>query len=296
MCIPAQVYRESESINVSTSLLIVSMDVAVGKNCFEKLSALSLSGSLARIFFDKAHVPFHYREFRSKLYNTVHQFSNIGVQLICLTGTAPPDLAGDIMAVYGLEPNSFVTVRAKSTTRDNLQYSVITCPSSHQLQTSIEQCVSQLRSVGAAKDLILIFCALLAQLNQLSALLGCPSYHARLDAAVKTSILDDFFNAAPGCTVLCTTSALTHGINSPNICHVIHAYTPYTLLKFAQESGRAGRDGNRASSIVFTVVPGAGDVDSPTTVDYIRSSCPCRRLVLQTHLDGSASRCKASQA
>ncbi|CAC5391208.1 recQ [Mytilus coruscus] len=51
--------------------------------------------------------------------------------------------------------------------------------------------------------------------------------------------------------VIIATTAFGMGINVPDIRYVIHWGAPRSLNGFMQESGRAGRDGNAAFSIVY---------------------------------------------
>ncbi|KAF7174543.1 hypothetical protein CNMCM5623_007767 [Aspergillus felis] len=66
--------------------------------------------------------------------------------------------------------------------------------------------------------------------------------------AVVAFIQDHIQRAAGGkfmgaSLVIAATSALGMGVDIPNICSIIHIGTPRMLLDYAQESGRAGRDG-----------------------------------------------------
>ena len=53
--------------------------------------------------------------------------------------------------------------------------------------------------------------------------------------------------------VMVATSAFGCGIDVATVRCVIHARAPQTLLDFIQESGRAGRDGSTADSVVLNV-------------------------------------------
>jgi Lhr-like helicase len=62
-------------------------------------------------------------------------------------------------------------------------------------------------------------------------------------------------------TVIAATSALGMGVDIPNICSIIHIGTPRTLLDYAQESGRAGWDGQRSEVVI--IQPAGWDAPAP---------------------------------
>lgn len=59
----------------------------------------------------------------------------------------------------------------------------------------------------------------------------------------------DWMNAEA--EVMAATSAFGMGIDKPNVRFVIHLSLPTSMLAYAQESGRAGRDGGRAWCTIF---------------------------------------------
>jgi RecQ family ATP-dependent DNA helicase len=88
------------------------------------------------------------------------------------------------------------------------------------------------------------------------------SFHAGLDPTVRESIQRTFITPPmPNLTtavtlrgsfnIICATTAFGMGIDMPTVRFVAHYGLPRGLESFVQESGRAGRDGKAAASVVF---------------------------------------------
>ena len=77
--------------------------------------------------------------------------------------------------------------------------------------------------------------------------LGCDAFFSKqhdLDGILSR------FRQTPG-SVIVATNALGMGIDIPDIRSVIHLGQPRTILDYAQESGRAGRDGFPSEAIII---------------------------------------------
>jgi hypothetical protein len=86
------------------------------------------------------------------------------------------------------------------------------------------------------------------------------------------------------------TSALSAGFDYAHVRLVIHVDEPSSLIDFAQESGRAGRDGKEAYSLVLLARRWKPQAAKDTTVEkkalyrYLLGQ-DCRRTCLSAHLD-----------
>ena len=69
--------------------------------------------------------------------------------------------------------------------------------------------------------------------------------------------------------VICTV-AFGMGINCPNVRQVVHWGAPADIESYMQETGRAGRDGQLASAVIFV---GKGDFKPQLVDDDIRKYC-----------------------
>ena len=81
-------------------------------------------------------------------------------------------------------------------------------------------------------------------------------YHAGLDSEVRMQKQIDWQEDKT--RVLVSTTAFGMGIDKPNVRFVLHAYLPFSLEEFYQESGRAGRDGLSSESVM---IYHPGDID-----------------------------------
>ncbi|MDY7029076.1 MAG: helicase-related protein, partial [Spirochaetota bacterium] len=97
-------------------------------------------------------------------------------------------------------------------------------------------------------------------------------YHAGLERAEKKQIEDWFFGSNTG--ILCATTAYGMGVDKKNIRTVIHQDLSSSVEAFLQESGRGGRDGAPAYSIVL--LPPGGSASGTTDRQNLRQEALAR--------------------
>lgn len=94
----------------------------------------------------------------------------------------------------------------------------------------------------------------------------------------KEQVMSSFMSKDSRLRLLIATSAFGLGIDCPDIRRVFHWGLPTNVEEYVQESGRAGRDGIFAESILFE-----GKVGKHATQrikDYVSNSTVCRRKIL----------------
>jgi superfamily II DNA helicase RecQ len=94
---------------------------------------------------------------------------------------------------------------------------------------------------------IVIYGNSVAKVKTLAEKFSCDAYYH--NAVGKASILADFMASKQ--QVIVATSALGIEVDILNIQYIIHVDWPRTILDYAQESGRAGRDGVRSEAIII---------------------------------------------
>lgn len=115
--------------------------------------------------------------------------------------------------------------------------------------------------------------------------------HADLPLDVKNHNLEQWGVSSE---VMLTSSILGLGFHRPNLRGTIHWGLPRNLVDFAQESGRVGRDGRKGWAKVLwyekEAKPIIDDWGKGLLIDALESK-GCRRLMLDTFLDGQGTNC-----
>jgi superfamily II DNA helicase RecQ len=137
-----------------------------------------------------------------------------------------------------------VTVRASSS-RPEIVYTVSPSPPVH--DSAIPQAVAswfrtQLeKPLQSSKSQVLIYVPKKSIGVELAKTMGVPFFESGTCENEKVAIFNDFRHGR--LQTLVATAAFGAGIDIPTVDLVIHAGSPRSLVDFAQESGRAGREG-----------------------------------------------------
>ena len=140
---------------------------------------------------------------------------------------------------------------------------------------------------------IIVYCRSVTKTKELAEILGGTAYFREVgDHEHKRRLLDQLISGHE--QVFTATNALGIGIDQASIRVVIHVGIPRSMASFAQESGRAGRNGLPSESIIMW--PGRPDRQGWLWPDNSESinreirpfvdGSRCRRVVLDLVMDG----------
>lgn len=170
-------------------------------------------------------------------------------QALLLTATATSHVIDDMSAEFQIDKTNIITTGFY---RDNLNLSVYPCAENDKLKF-LGHYIHSHQGEAAIVYVTLQKTAekITAWLNQNKCSAEAPveAYHAGLKSDVRAAIQERFMASKTHCIV--ATIAFGMGIDKNNIRHIIHYDLPKSIENYAQEIGRAGRDGRSSHCILL---------------------------------------------
>jgi superfamily II DNA/RNA helicase len=212
------------------------------------------------------------------------ELARVETQMVLLTATLPPckeELLWKRMSWTADEVKLF----RMPTTRKNIRYTVVRLGNRLRREEHdgfIANMVTRMHGKG------IVYCKAKTRVKEIAkgGLDGCAAaFHGDMDSRQRAGVLDAFRTGKM--KVVVATNALGMGVDIPDIEWIIHADEPRDMLDYAQESGRAGRDGRISQAILVTGYD--AEVD-PLMQAYVEGEGGCRRKIPGAYLDGDTER------
>lgn len=223
---------------------------------------------LFMIFVDEAHLIKQWSGFRPVLGQLEKYIrpAACNVRIQALTATCPPSLEPVLKQMLSLR--NVKTVR-QDASRGNISYRVLHC-FEEELTAEFIGILREVKSpaftrgkVRTSPIRVIVYCLTRNECDALAEVLShvygrrnlIRKYHAGMGKSARIEQSKQWMEDSVGrMNVMVATSAFGCGIDIPDVAMVIHIRKPRSIIGFLQESGRAGRNGHRADSIVMNIV------------------------------------------
>jgi bloom syndrome protein len=245
-----EVYTQLARQDCQLKLLYVTPErVASSGRFFSAMQNLNARGKLDRFVIDEAHCVSQWgHDFRpdyTRLGELRQKFP--AVPMIALTATATERVQTDILKQLGMKdskvfisgfnrPNLRYAVEKKTTGVKQMKNMADRINRYHRGESGVVYCLSRDECEKVASGL-----------RQVGVSAG--AYHAGMPPDLRESVQDQW--SRDHISVVCATIAFGMGIDKADVRFVFHYSMPKSMEGYFQESGRAGRDGQDASCVLY---------------------------------------------
>ncbi len=165
-------------------------------------------------------------------------------QLLCLTATATPAMQREIGEQLGRR----LALVQLSSFRPNLRYEVRRASNAEGKMQMLADLCHEEHGSGIVYATSRENCEKLAMMLRRQGV-GAEHYHAGIESEERSAVQERFM--LDRTRVIVATVAFGMGIDKANVRFIAHFNMPKSLEAYAQESGRAGRDGKPARCVLF---------------------------------------------
>ncbi len=279
-------------------IILLTSDRAVNTNVLFDLQRLAKEKRLSRIFLDEAHVYVTDIEYRHVMQH-ISLLRILDIPVILLTATASKKIQDQL--TESLFPYSRPVYIRAPTDRKNIHFKVIHQESMDVILKDIAKYFKKLNH----KERMIIYFQSIEKLENWTDLIKdfkVCKYHSKMPLPQRQKSFQDWQEGEV--KVMLSTSGFGLGIDNPHVRYVIIIDLPYSFEDYIQQCGRAGRDGQASSAILywnrrkeairqsFTTMEITGQQKEKTNVMYsYATNNQCRRLLVSTLMDSTLTSC-----
>ena len=220
----------------------------------ESVAELIIKG----VVIDEAHCISQWgHDFRPAYRQLIRTTTGLGrrTPVLAVTATAPAQVMEDVSSQISPEGTPVTTVRLPSA-RSNIRLGAMIVDGLLERLAILRQISSEHRGQTGLAYLLTKQDAGIASEFLRSEGFAAQSYHGGLNADERAARIEPWQTGAVD--IMCATSALGMGIDHASIRWVLHLGLPDSMIRYVQEIGRAGRDGEVSLALA---------VDDETTTD-----------------------------
>lgn len=293
MEVPYEAYT-GQPLKGFANIVLVSADLSRFPPWKEHITNLNIKRPVVRQIYDEMHEPLVARDYRDAMQGVYRMRTVLQTQLVGLSGTV-----NEVQekALYDMFEFGFDTLVIRTgTNRPELKFvwqSEKVSPMN--LSNSVKDVLDKHPPTNSS-DRALIFVPKLQLGHDISSSLGLGFYHGGLTDNERQKIHGEWLSGT-SYAMVCT-SAFGAGNDYQHTRLVIHAGSPFEMIGFIQEVGRAGRDKKPATCVLIPTSTWAPDLKGQ--IDFggkkamykaITHNKSCIRSMITGHVDPKGTFC-----